>query len=60
MLVRLPEAHVTAVDASAGHLQHLSAKACARGMEERIRTVQADLDDPGHVVHRGRRPCQVR
>lgn len=45
LLDRFPDADVTAVDASAGHLQHLRAKACARGMEERVRTVQADLDD---------------
>lgn len=46
LLDRFPDAHVTAVDASTGHLQHLRAKACARGVEERVRTVQADLDDP--------------
>ncbi|CAM5325952.1 class I SAM-dependent methyltransferase [Streptomyces fumanus] len=45
LLDRFPDAHVTAVDASAGHLQHLRAKACARGLAERVRTVQADLDD---------------
>ncbi|MEU9554287.1 class I SAM-dependent methyltransferase [Streptomyces fumanus] len=45
LLDRFPEAHVTAVDASAGHLQHLRAKASARGLAERVRTVQADLDD---------------
>ncbi|WP_405651061.1 class I SAM-dependent methyltransferase [Streptomyces sp. RK9] len=44
LLERFPEAHVTAVDTSAGHLQHLREKACARGVEERVRTVQADLD----------------
>ncbi|MFG3257248.1 class I SAM-dependent methyltransferase [Streptomyces sp. NPDC048172] len=47
LLDRFPEAHVTAVDASAGHLQRLREKACARGAEERVRTVQADLDEPG-------------
>ena len=44
LLERFPEASVTAVDASAGHLQLLREKACARGVEERVRTVQADLD----------------
>ncbi|KAK1177159.1 class I SAM-dependent methyltransferase [Streptomyces sp. NBS 14/10] len=44
LLDRFPEAHVTAVDTSAGHLQHLREKACARGIQERVRTVQADLD----------------
>ncbi|WP_431964890.1 class I SAM-dependent methyltransferase [Actinacidiphila sp. bgisy160] len=45
LLDRFPDAHVTAVDTSAGYLQHLHAKACARGLEERVRIVQADLDD---------------
>ncbi|SFC44042.1 class I SAM-dependent methyltransferase [Streptomyces aidingensis] len=44
LLGRFPDAHVTAVDASAGHLQLLREKACARGAEGRVRTVQADLD----------------
>ncbi|MFE9068246.1 class I SAM-dependent methyltransferase [Streptomyces violaceusniger] len=44
LLERFPDAHVTAVDASAGHLQFLREKACARGVEECVRTVQADLD----------------
>lgn len=44
LLERFPDAHVTAVDASAGHLQLLREKACARGVEGRVRTVQADLD----------------
>ncbi|TXS48217.1 class I SAM-dependent methyltransferase [Streptomyces sp. t39] len=44
LLERFPEAHVTAVDASAGHLQLLREKACARGVPDRVRTVQADLD----------------
>ncbi|MFJ2771113.1 class I SAM-dependent methyltransferase [Streptomyces sp. NPDC087300] len=44
LLERFPEAHVTAVDTSAGHLQLLREKACARGVQERVRTVQADLD----------------
>lgn len=45
LLDRFPDARVTAVDASAEHLQRLRAKACARGAEDRVRTVQADLDD---------------
>ncbi|MFJ2307728.1 class I SAM-dependent methyltransferase [Streptomyces sp. NPDC087787] len=45
LLDRFPDAHVTAVDTSAEHLQRLRTKACTRGVEERVRTVQADLDD---------------
>jgi ubiquinone/menaquinone biosynthesis C-methylase UbiE len=45
LLDRFPDAHVTAVDASAEHLQRLRTKACTRGVDERVRTVQADLDD---------------
>ncbi|WP_221359030.1 class I SAM-dependent methyltransferase [Streptomyces beigongshangae] len=45
LLDRFPDAHVTAVDASADHLRRLRAKACARGVEDRVRTVQADLDE---------------
>ncbi|MBO8186405.1 class I SAM-dependent methyltransferase [Streptomyces spirodelae] len=44
LLERFPDAHVTAVDTSAGHLRLLREKACARGVEGRVRTVQADLD----------------
>lgn len=44
LLDRFPEAHVTAVDTSAAHLQRVREKACARGDEVRVRTVQADLD----------------
>ncbi|WAX81730.1 class I SAM-dependent methyltransferase [Streptomyces sp. KMM 9044] len=44
LLERFPDAHVTAVDTSAGHLQLLREKACAREVEDRVRTVQADLD----------------
>ncbi|MFE5730519.1 class I SAM-dependent methyltransferase [Streptomyces sp. NPDC056528] len=44
LLDRFPEARVTAVDSSAAHLQRLREKACARGVEGRVRTVQADLD----------------
>ncbi|MER6468831.1 class I SAM-dependent methyltransferase [Streptomyces collinus] len=46
LLDRFPDAHVIAVDSSAVHLRHLRKKACARGLEQRVRTVQADLDDP--------------
>lgn len=45
LLDRFPDAHVTAVDSSAAHLQRLREKACARGVEDRVRTVQADLDE---------------
>jgi SAM-dependent methyltransferase len=45
LLERFPEAHVTAVDASPGHLQRLREKACARGVGEHVHTVHADLDD---------------
>ncbi|GAA3827610.1 class I SAM-dependent methyltransferase [Streptomyces chiangmaiensis] len=45
LLDRFPDAHVTAVDASAEHLQRLHTKACARGVQERVCTVQADLDE---------------
>ncbi|MFB4315848.1 class I SAM-dependent methyltransferase [Actinomadura sp. 21ATH] len=44
LLERFPEAHVTAVDTSAEHLRLLREKACARGVEGHVRTVQADLD----------------
>jgi SAM-dependent methyltransferase len=45
LLDRFPDAHVTAVDASAEHLQRLRTKASARGVQERVRTVQADIDE---------------
>ncbi|MFE4054347.1 class I SAM-dependent methyltransferase [Streptomyces sp. YIM B13518] len=45
LLDRFPDAHVTAVDASAEHLHRLRTKARTRGVEERVRTVRADLDD---------------
>ncbi|WP_329247209.1 class I SAM-dependent methyltransferase [Actinoallomurus sp. NBC_01490] len=45
LLDRFPDAHVTAVDASAEHLQRLRTKACALGAQERVHTVQADLDE---------------
>lgn len=44
LLERFPDAHITAVDTSAEHLKLLREKACARGIQERVRTVQADLD----------------
>ncbi|AXE24719.1 SAM-dependent methyltransferase [Streptomyces globosus] len=44
LLDRFPDAHVTAVDTSAGHLRLLREKARARGVGSRVRTVQADLD----------------
>ncbi|QFY05965.1 methyltransferase domain-containing protein [Nonomuraea phyllanthi] len=47
LLDRFPEAHVIAVDASPEHLQRLREKACARGVDDRVRTVQADLDAAG-------------
>ncbi|WP_433501280.1 class I SAM-dependent methyltransferase [Sphaerimonospora sp. CA-214678] len=53
LLERFPDAHVTAVDASAGHLKLLREKACARGAEGRVRTVQADLDS-AHWPNLGR------
>ncbi|WP_369217284.1 class I SAM-dependent methyltransferase [Streptomyces flavofungini] len=46
LLDRFPDAYVTAVDASAAHLKRLRDKACALGVEDRVRTVQADLDAP--------------
>ncbi|WP_217164907.1 trans-aconitate 2-methyltransferase [Streptomyces sp. AC512_CC834] len=45
LLDRFPGAHITAVDASAEHLQRLRTKACTRGTQERVHTVQADLDE---------------
>lgn len=44
LLGRFPEAQVTAVDVSAAHLRRLHEEARARGVDDRIRTVQADLD----------------
>ncbi|WP_433296850.1 class I SAM-dependent methyltransferase [Pseudonocardia sp. CA-142604] len=41
---RFPEARVTAVDSSAEHLHRLREKAYVEGVQERVRTVQADLD----------------
>ncbi|MGA5498754.1 class I SAM-dependent methyltransferase [Streptomyces cinereoruber] len=45
LIERFPDAHITAVDASAEHLQRLRTKACTLGVQERVRTVQADLDE---------------
>lgn len=44
LLERFPDAHVTAVDTSAEHLQALRSKACARGVDGQVWAVQADLD----------------
>jgi trans-aconitate methyltransferase len=44
LVTRFPEAHLTAVDASVNHLQRLRDRACERGLSDRVRTVQADLD----------------
>lgn len=46
LLHRFPEAHVTAVDSSPGHLQRLREKAYAQGVAARVRTVEANLDEP--------------
>ncbi|SEU36449.1 class I SAM-dependent methyltransferase [Nonomuraea wenchangensis] len=45
LLDRFPDARITAVDESADRLQRLRTKACARGVQDRVRTVQADLDE---------------
>ncbi|SFE60273.1 Methyltransferase domain-containing protein [Blastococcus tunisiensis] len=45
LLDRFPEARVTAVDSSVEHLRRLREKACGRGVDARVSTVQADLDD---------------
>ncbi|MFC5061520.1 class I SAM-dependent methyltransferase [Actinomycetospora atypica] len=44
LLDHFPDAHVTAVDASAAHLQRLVGKADRAGVGDRVRTVEADLD----------------
>jgi SAM-dependent methyltransferase len=44
LLARFPDACVSAVDSSAGHLRRLQDKAEANGLADRVRTVQADLD----------------
>jgi trans-aconitate methyltransferase len=45
LLAQFPEAHVTAVDSSIEHLHRLHEKACATGVADHVRTVQADLDE---------------
>jgi SAM-dependent methyltransferase len=45
LLDQFPDAHVTAVDASPGHLRRLRERACARRVDAHIRTVLANLDD---------------
>lgn len=45
LLDRFPGAHVLAVDASAEHLRRLASRATTRGVHDRVRTVQADLDE---------------
>ncbi|GAA2657637.1 class I SAM-dependent methyltransferase [Paractinoplanes durhamensis] len=42
----LPDAQVTAVDVSPEMLAHLRSRAEAAGLSDRIRTVEADLDQP--------------
>ncbi|WP_330331344.1 class I SAM-dependent methyltransferase [Streptomyces sp. NBC_00536] len=44
LLARFPGAQVTAVDASAAHLERLRVRARALGLADRVRTVAADLD----------------
>ncbi|MEJ1202201.1 MULTISPECIES: class I SAM-dependent methyltransferase [unclassified Streptomyces] len=44
LLDRFHGARITAVDASAGHLRRLREKSCALGVDDRVRTVLADLD----------------
>ncbi|MFE7894438.1 class I SAM-dependent methyltransferase [Streptomyces sp. NPDC057412] len=46
LLERFPTARVTAVDASATHLDRLREHAAAAGAADRVRLVQADLDAP--------------
>lgn len=43
---QLPEATIVAVDVSESMLEHLQHKAHALGIADRVRTVQADLDQP--------------
>lgn len=45
LLDRFPDAHVIAVDSSVEHLRRLGQKACEAGVQDRVETVQADLDD---------------
>ncbi|WP_405064300.1 class I SAM-dependent methyltransferase [Kribbella sp. NBC_01505] len=44
LLTRFPDAHVTAVDSSSEHLHRFQEKAADRGLTDRVRTIQADLD----------------
>ncbi|MDQ0772204.1 SAM-dependent methyltransferase [Streptomyces aurantiacus] len=44
LLKHFPQARVTAVDASTGHLRRLLDKAEAEGLADRVHTVRADLD----------------
>ena len=44
LLTQFPEAHVTAVDSSAAHLDSLRTKARTANLSDRLRIVQADLD----------------
>ncbi|MFJ8006661.1 class I SAM-dependent methyltransferase [Streptomyces fagopyri] len=44
LLDRFPDADVTAVDSSAEHLHRLRERARTEGVQDRVRTVRADLD----------------
>jgi SAM-dependent methyltransferase len=46
LLARFPGAEVTAVDSSPRMLERLRAKAAGLGLADRVRTVEADLDEP--------------
>ncbi|GAB3247109.1 class I SAM-dependent methyltransferase [Kineosporia babensis] len=48
LLSRFGDAQVTALDASAEMLEHLSARAQHRGLAQRVQTLEADLDT-GHL-----------
>ncbi|WP_216897365.1 class I SAM-dependent methyltransferase [Nocardia alni] len=48
---RFPDAEVTALDMSATMLEHLSAKAEARGVAERVHTRRTDLDEGWPDLH---------
>lgn len=45
LLAQFPDAHLTAVDASATHLEQLRSRANNANLSERLRIVEADLDD---------------
>jgi SAM-dependent methyltransferase len=47
---QLPDAAVIAVDVSESMLEHIQHKAQALGLADRVRTVQADLDQPWPAV----------